>query len=129
MSQSLGKLGVIRVSATTVIQLKSYRLNREGATTDASVIGDEWDRNTATTKKWDVSFEDWFDPNDPGQAALSLNAAVTVTLYPQGLTASNTYFSGRAILTGINTTGERSGLVSDALSMLGDGALTTLTVA
>lgn len=128
MGQVFGREGVLKISALTVVQFRSYGLSRESATTDGSVIGDEWDVNKATTKKWGMNAATWWDPADPGLNALTIGSTVTVDLYPQGIGSSAKFYRGAGIVTGLNLDGERTGLVGDALTMLGTGPLSTLTV-
>ena len=71
----------------------------------------------------------WDETDSTGQGALSIGAEVTLNLYPEGSTTGDTYLSGSAIVTSRSISSSFDGMVEMSISVQGNGALTTSTVA
>ena len=104
MANHLGKEGVLRVSTTTVAEIRGYTLNRTSATTEDTVIGDDWTTHRPTLRSWQVSGDLFWDEVDTGQLALTVGSTVTLNLYPEGVASTSVYYSGAAIITGFDVT-------------------------
>lgn len=128
MANHLGKEGIVRISATTVAELRGYSINESAANTEDTVIGDDWTTHRTTQKSWSASADLFWDETDAGQLTLTIGSAVTVSFYPEGVASSNTYKSGQALIEGLDLTGRHDSMVEYAASFKGNGALSTLTV-
>ena len=128
MATYLGKEGVIRISSTTVAEIRGYTLNESADTTEDTVMGDTFKTHKATQRSWDVSGDLFWDDADAGQLALTSGSTVTINLYPEGVAASSTYKQGQAIIVGFNVTARHDSLVEVSFSATGTGTLSTLTV-
>jgi predicted secreted protein len=128
MSTHLGKEGYLKVSTTTVAEIRDYSLSQSAATVDDTVIGDSWTTNKVTLKSWTASGSVFWDESDAGQLSLTLGATVTLNLYPMGIASSSTYFSGSANITQFDVTARHDSMVEATFSAQGNGALSTLTV-
>jgi hypothetical protein len=127
MATSIGKNGVMKVSTTTVAELRNYRLNTAADTVDDTVMGDTWKTNKVTFLSWEVSGSVFWDPADAGQNLLTVGQQVTVNLYPN-LTAPNTYKQGLCSIISFENSGDKEGMNEGSFSATGSGALSTLTV-
>jgi len=128
MANHLGKEGVMKVSTTTVAEIRGYSLNVSAATTEDTVIGDDWTTHRPTQNSFQVSGDLFWDETDAGQIALTVGQTVTLNLYPEGIANTSTYYQGRAIIVGFDVTGRHDSLVEASFSANGTGALSTLTV-
>jgi hypothetical protein len=128
MATSLGKSGYLKFSAVTVGELRSYVLNSSSETVDDSVLGDNFRTRKATMKTWSASGEVFWDPLDAGQVVCTIGNSVTVNLYPQGIAASSTYYTGAAIVTQFDTKAGLDSMVEASFAVVGNGALSVATV-
>lgn len=128
MATHLGKEGYLKVSTTTVAEVRDYTLSQSAGTVDDTVIGDEWTTNKVTQKSWTCSGSLFWDETDTGQLALTVGATVTLNLYPEGVASTATYFSGAANITQFDITARHDSMVEASFSAQGTGALSTLTV-
>ena len=128
MANQIGRSGVVKISSTTVGELRNYSLAHSSDTVEDSVIGDTYRTRKATMKTWNVSGSVYWDPVDAGQVLCAIGSSVTVNLYPQGIAATSTYYSGGGIVTKFDITASFDGMVEGAISVEGNGALSTLTV-
>jgi predicted secreted protein len=128
MANHLGKEGVLKISTTTVAEIRGYSLGQSAANTEDTVIGDEWTTHRTTLKSWSGSGDLFWDETDAGQISLTIGSAVTVNLYPEGIASSSTYFSGQALIESFDVTARHDSMVEASFSFKGNGALSTLTV-
>lgn len=128
MATHLGKEGYLKVSTTTVAEVRDYTLSQSAGTVDDTVIGDEWTTNKVTQKSWTCSGSLFWDETDTGQLALTVGATVTLNLYPEGVASTATYFGGAANITQFDITARHDSMVEASFSAQGTGALSTLTV-
>ena len=127
MANHLGREGVVKLSSTTIGELRNYALAQSSDTVEDSVIGDTFRTRKATLKTWSVNGDLYWDLNDAGQVALTVGSSVTVNLYPQGTTAA-TYYSGGGIVTKFDVSAAFDGMVEGSISIEGNGTLTVATV-
>lgn len=128
MANHLGKEGVLKVSTTTVAEIRGYTLNRTSATTEDTVIGDDWTSHRPTLRSWQVSGDLFWDEADAGQLSLTVGSTVTVNLYPEGIASTSTYYSGAAIVTQFDVTARHDSMIEGSFTAQGTGTLSTLTV-
>jgi predicted secreted protein len=128
MANYLGRSGSLRISSTTVGELRNYSLSHSADTVEDSVIGDVYRTRKATMRVWSLSGDVFWDPVDAGQVALTIGSSVTVNLYPMGLGASATYYQGAGIVTKFDISGTFDGMVESSVAIESAGALTVLTV-
>ena len=127
MANHLGREGVVKLSSTTVGELRNYSLAQSSDVVEDSTIGDTFRTRKATMKTWSVSGDLYWDLTDAGQVLLTIGSSVTVNLYPMG-TTSATYYSGGGIVTKYDVSAAFDGMVEGSISIEGNGTLSVLTV-
>jgi predicted secreted protein len=128
MANHLGREGTVRISSTTIGELRNYALAHSSDVVEDSVIGDIYRTRRATMKTWSVSGDLYWDETDAGQIALTIGSAVTVNLYPEGADSTDVYYSGAGIVTKFDISAAFDGMVEGSISIEGNGTLSTLTV-
>ena len=128
MANHLGREGLIKISSTTVGELRNYSLANSSDTVEDSVIGDTFRTRKATLRTWSVSGDLYWDETDAGQLTLTVGASVTVNLYPEGADSTDTYYSGGGIVTKFDISAAFDGMVEGSITIEGNGTLSTLTV-
>lgn len=124
----LGREGVVKISSTTIGELKNYSLSHSSDTVEDSVIGDTYRTRVATMKMWSVSGDLFWDEADAGQLLMTIGSSVTLNLYPEGASSGDYYYSGAAIVTKFDVTANFDGLVEASAAFEGNGTLTSTTV-
>ena len=127
MANHLGREGVVKLSSTTVGELRNYSLSQASDVVEDSVIGDTFRTRKPTLKTWSVSGDVYWDLADAGQIACTIGSSVTVNLYPMGTTTA-TYYTGGGIVTKFDVTAAFDGMVDGSISIEGNGALAVATV-
>jgi predicted secreted protein len=127
MANHLGREGTVRISSTTIGELRNYSLAHSSDVVEDSVIGDTYRTRKATLKTWSVNGDLYWDEVDAGQIALTIGSTVTVNLYPEGIASTSTYYSGSGIVTKFDISAAFDGMVEGSISIEGNGALSTLT--
>lgn len=69
MANYLGRQGVVKLSSTTIGELRNYSLASSSDVVEDSVIGDTFRTRRATLKTWSVSGDIYWDLADAGQIA------------------------------------------------------------
>ena len=128
MPNQLGRVGSVRISSTTIGELRNYSLSNSSDTVEDTTIGDTFRTRKATLRSWSVSGDVYWDPIDAGQVLVTVGATVTVNLYPMGLGASASYYSGSGIVSKFDVSGSFDGMVEGSISIEGNGTLSSLTV-
>jgi len=123
----LGREGLVKISSTTIGELKNYSLSHSSDTVEDSVIGDTYRTRVATMKMWSVSGDMFWDETDAGQLLMTIGSSVTLNLYPEGATTGDIYYSGSAIVTKFDVTANFDGLVEASTAFEGNGTLSTVT--
>jgi len=129
MANHKGSEGVAKVGTATISEIKDWSISESGETIDDTTLGD-----TARTKKAGLTSASgsltafWDEADTTGQGAMSVNAEVTLNLYPEGATSGDTYATLSAIITekGVSTT--MDGMVETSISFEANGAVTWGTV-
>lgn len=127
MANHLGREGIVKISATTIGELRNYALSHSSDTVEDSVIGDTYRTRLATMKTWSASGDLYWDETNAGQLLITIGSAVTLNLYPEGADTGDIYYSGSAIVTKFDISASFDGIVEGSIAFEGNGALSTLT--
>lgn len=128
MANHLGREGTVRISSTTIGELRNYSLAHSSDTVEDSILGDIYRTRKATLRTWSVSGDLYWDELDAGQIALTIGSSVTVNLYPEGAGTGANYYSGGGIVTKFDISAAFDGMVEGSISIEGNGALSSVTV-
>lgn len=133
MARTYGYNGVVTVgtlgAGTPVGQLQSFSLDIETDVTKTYAAGEQWETAAAGVSRWSGSIELELDEADAGRIALSSGAAVTLNLYPGGDGSGQTYYSGAAIINSAPISQGKDQFNTITFNFMGNGALSTGTVA
>ena len=127
MATKLGREGLIKLSSTTIGELRNYALTHSSDTVEDSVIGDTYRTRLASMKSFSVSGDLYWDETDAGQLLITIGSQVTLNLYPEGASTGDVYYSGAAIVTQFNVSASFDGVIEGQISFEGNGQLSTLT--
>jgi predicted secreted protein len=127
MATKLGRDGLIRISATTIGELRNYALTHTSDTVEDSVLGDTYRTRLASMKSWSASGDLYWDEGDAGQLLITIGSQVTLNLYPEGSVTGDIYYQGSAIVTQFNVSASFDGIVEGSIAFEGNGTLSTLT--
>ena len=127
MATKLGREGLIKLSSTTIGELRNYALTHSSDTVEDSVLGDTYRTRLASMKSFSVSGDLYWDETDAGQLLITIGSSVTLNLYPEGATTGDVYYSGAAIVTQFNVSAAFDGIIEGSIAFEGNGALSTLT--
>ena len=127
MATKLGREGLIKLSSTTIGELRNYALTHTSDTVEDSVIGDTYRTRLASMKSFSVSGDLYWDEGDAGQLLITIGSSVTLNLYPEGATTGDVYYSGAAIVTQFNVSASFDGIIEGSIQFEGNGTLSTLT--
>ncbi len=136
MAFHTGKEGSVKVgsSPSVVAEMRSWSLQTTAATTPSTSVptaqaNGGWETHAATLKSWQGTTACWWDETDTnGQQTIDVGTTVALKMYPEGDGSGAVFFSGDAIVTAVNRSGELSGIVEAEFSFQGTGALTESTV-
>lgn len=130
MATHKGSEGTVKVGSNAIAEIRSFSIEETADTLEDTTMGD-----TARTYKSSLtSFSGsidvlWDETDSTGQGGLTIGAEVTLNLYPEGDASGDTYLTGSAIVTGRTINSSYDGLVEMSVSVQGNGALSTTTVA
>jgi predicted secreted protein len=127
MATKLGRDGLIRISSTTIGELRNYALTHTSDTVEDSVLGDTYRTRLASMKTWSASGDLYWDEGDAGQLLITIGSSVTLNLYPEGASTGDVYYSGVAIVTQFNVSASFDGIIEGSIAFEGNGTLSTLT--
>ena len=128
MANHLGREGLVKISSTTIGELRNYQLSHSSDVVEDSVIGDTYRTRLATMKTFSVSGDLYWDETNAGQLLITIGSSVTLNLYPEGADTGDIYYSGAAIVTKFDVSASFDGIVEGSIAFEGNGALSTLTV-
>lgn len=133
MSTHAGNEGTVKVGSNAVAEIDNFSFQESASPVEDTAMGDTWKTYIAGTgfNEWSGSLECHWDETDTnGQEALTINAGVTLNLYPEGATTGDKYYTGTAIITRINWTVPKDGsTIRRSFDFTGNGVLTLSTVA
>jgi hypothetical protein len=127
MATKLGREGLIKLSSTTIGELRNYALTHSSDTVEDSVLGDTYRTRLASMKSFSVSGDLYWDETDAGQLLITIGSSVTLNLYPEGASVGDVYYSGAAIVTQFNVSASFDGIIEGQISFEGNGVLSVLT--
>ena len=127
MATKLGREGLIKLSSTTIGELRNYALTHSSDVVEDSVLGDTYRTRLASMKTFSVSGDLYWDETDAGQLLITIGSSVTLNLYPEGASTGDVYYSGAAIVTQFNVSASFDGVIEGQISFEGNGVLSTLT--
>ena len=129
MAVHKGSEGTVKVGVNAIAEIRSYSIEETSDTLETSSMGDTARTYTPNLTSWSGSVDVYWDETDAtGQGALTVGAEVTLNVYPEGDSASDTYYAGSAIVTSVTKNASFDGLVEASISVQGTGALTSTTV-
>ena len=130
MATHTGSEGTVKVGSNAIAEIRSFSIEESADTLEDTTMGDtaRTYKSSLTTYTGSVDVL-WDETDTTGQGALTIGAEVTLNLYPEGDTSGDTYITGSAIVTGRTINSTYDGLVEMSISVQGNGALTTTTVA
>jgi predicted secreted protein len=129
MATHTGSEGLIKVSTTTVGELRSYTLEQTSDTIEDTSLGDSTRTYKSGLKGFSGSASLYFDEADAGQLLLVVGGEIAIKVFPEGATVGDKYYEGNAIVTAYNISASFDGLVEAELTFTGTGALTLSTQA
>ena len=130
MATHTGSEGTVKVGTDAIAEIRSFSIEESADTLEDTSMGDTARTYKSSLTTYTGSIDVLWDETDTaGQGALTIGAEVTLNLYPEGDTSGDTYLSGSAIVTGRSVNSSFDGLVEMSISVQGNGALTTSTVA
>jgi len=122
--------GVIKVGSNAVAEITSYSLEYTSDTVEDTVIGDSARTYKPTLKQFTASVDAFWDETDTnGQVALVVGTEITFSIYPEGDTSGDTYYTGSAIITGRTISSSTGEMITANFTLQGNGDLTESTVA
>jgi predicted secreted protein len=129
MATHTGSEGTVKIGSTAVAEIRSYTLNENGDTLEDTSMGDTARTYKPSLKSFDGSLDVfWVESDVGGQDALTVEAEITFSVYPEGSTTGDVYYTGSAIVTSRSITASYDGMVEMSIGIQGNGALTSATV-
>ena len=129
MATHTGSEGTVKIGSTAVAEIRSYTLNENGDTLEDTSMGDTARTYKPSLKSFDGSLDVfWVESDVGGQDALTVQAEITFSVYPEGSTTGDVYYTGSAIVTSRSITASYDGMVEMSIGIQGNGALTSATV-
>ena len=130
MATHAGSEGTVKVGANAIAEIRSFSIEETADTIEDTTMGDGARTYKPSLTSFSGSIDVFWDETDStGQGALTIGSEVTLNLYPEGSVSSDTYLSGSAIVTSRSISSSFDGMVEMSISVQGNGALTTSTVA
>lgn len=128
MAVTKGSAGVVKIGAVTVGEVKSYSIDETSNTITTTSLGDSAQTYVGGTTDFSGSADVFWDPDDSGQAAVTVGSTVTLNLYPEGEASGAAYYTGSVVVTSISRSAGIDGTVDATLSFQGTGGLSSTTV-
>jgi len=122
--------GVIKVGSDPVAEITGYSIDYNSDTVEDTVIGDSARTYKATLKSFTASLDaQWDETDSNGQGALTVGSEITFSIYPEGETSGDTYYTGSGIVTGRSVSTSVGEMITANFTVQGTGDLTESTVA
>jgi len=126
MATHLGNEGIVKVGSSTIAEVSSWSVSTKSETIEDTTMGDAWRTYKPGMKSWEGSVSCFWDETDvQGQEAMTVGSELTLNLYPSGDATGATYFNGAVIVTGVERTGAKDGIVGANFSFTGNGPLSS----
>lgn len=124
-----GSEGTVKFTTNAIAELKGWTLALTNELIEDTLLSETAKTFQAGNSSWSGTFSCFWDETDTnGQQAATMGASVTLNLYPEGDTSGDTYYSGTALITGVNLSAAINGMVEAEYSFQGSGTLTKSTV-
>lgn len=120
--------GVLKVGSTAIAEITGYSIEYTADTVETTVIGDSARTHLPTLKSFTASIDCFWDPADAGQDDLVVGTSVTFSIYPEGETSGDTYYTGSGIITGRSVSTSNGEMITANFSIQGSGDLTEASV-
>ena len=128
MATHKGSEGTIKVGSNAVSELLSYSITENVDLIETTNISDAARLYSTGKTSWGGEIATNWDEGDTAQSALTIGASVTLNVYPEGATSSDTYYTGTASVPARDKSADGEGLVTNTLSVTGTGALSSAWV-
>lgn len=121
--------GVIKVGSDSVAEVTGYSIDYNSDTVEDTVIGDTARTYKATLKSFTASLDaQWDETDSDGQGALTVGSEITFSIYPEGDTSGDTYYTGSGIVTARTVSTSVGEMITANFTVQGTGDLTETTV-
>lgn len=120
--------GVLKVGSTAIAEITGYSVEYTSDTVETTVIGDAARTHLPTLKSFTASLDCLWDPADSGQDELVVGTSVTFSIYPEGETSGDTYYTGSGIITNRSISTSTGEMITANFSVQGSGDLTEAAV-
>ena len=127
MATHTGSEGTLKVGSDTIGEIRSFSISESADTLEDTTMGDASRTYKASLKTFTGSVDVFWDEVDVGQTAMSVGSTVTFSVYPEGATTGDKYFTGSAIVTGLTVNSSFDGMVEASITLQGTGALSLST--
>ena len=129
MATHTGSEGTVKVGSDAIAEVRSFSIEESADTLEDTSMGDTARTYKSSLTNYTASIDVLWDKTDTnGQGGLSVGAVVELSLYPEGDTSGDTYYTGNATVTGRTINSSFDGLVEMSISVQGNGALVEETV-
>lgn len=129
MANHAGSEGVVKIGSSTVAEVRDWSLSETADTIEDTSMGDSARTRLASLTSASGSLSCFWDETDTaGQGAMTVGAAVTLKLYPEGAATGDTFASLSCIITEAGKSASFDGMVESSFSFEGNGAVTWATV-
>jgi predicted secreted protein len=129
MATHTGSEGTIKISSTTIGELRSYTLEQTGDTIEDTSMGDSSRTYKAGLKGFSGSASLFFDEADSGQLLIVVGTEIAIKVFPEGASSGDKFYEGNAVVTGYNISASFDGMVEAEMTFTGTGALSLSTQA
>ena len=120
--------GVIKVGSNDIAEVTGYSIEYSSDTVEDTVISDTARTYKSTLKSFTASLDAFWDETDTsGQGALTVGSSITFSIYPEGDTTGDTYYSGTGIITGRTISSSVGEMITANFTVQGSGDLTEST--
>ncbi len=127
MATHTGSEGTVHIGTDAVGELKSWSVSESANMIDTTTLGDSAQTFSVGSTNWTGSADGFLDEGDTAQTALTNGASVTLKFYFEGTTTGDKYYTGTALVSGIERNGAVDDMVNVSFSFQGTGALTLAT--
>jgi len=130
MATVSGHEGIAKIGTNTIAEVVDFNFTQKVSPVEDTELSDTHKTfKTGGKKETDGSMTCQWDVTDTnGQEAMTVDAEVTLALYPQGDTSGDKYWTGSAIITEVDVENSDGATVKRSFSWVANGAFTLSTV-
>jgi len=130
MANHAGSEGTVKIGANTIAEVTKWAFSETGDQKEDTEIGDTARTYKAGRTDATGSIECHWDETDTnGQEAMTINAEVTLNLYPEGADSGDKYWTGSVFITNIDMEGDGENIIPRSFQWKANGGMTLSTVA